>query len=74
MPVIGSKPTAPPRLITTCIKTHAPNPENTSFLNSLSVDIANPNNEIIKRPRIIIKITNPTNPYSSPIMDAIKSV
>ena len=64
MPVIGSKPTAPPRLITTCIKTHAPNPENTSFLNSLSVDIANPNNEIIKMPRIIIKITNPTNPYS----------
>ena len=32
------------------------------------------NNKIIKSPRIIIKITNPTNPYSSPIMDAIKSV
>ena len=32
------------------------------------------NQTIIKRTRIIIKITNPTNPYSSPIIDAIKSV
>ena len=73
IPVIGNKYTEAPKFKTDWKSIHAPKPEINIFLNSFFSLTAIKKKVIMHIERININIKYPMKPYSSPIIDEIKS-